>query len=214
MKKKISLLTIIFIILSALIAILGLFSVIDIEGIVANLLFSSLTLSIAGLLTLNSCALLEKKNKLALVSLLLITVSSALVIIGLWSNITSIDLYKEITITICVLSIHFNLIVSYVLKLQNRHIATQVLTYICFSIVAFFLINVAWDTHLTDTCQKTFILFIILSLLSIGVLSALSKRIPNNSISNFEYIQITKQEYNELLRIKTEYLKTKGHPYD
>lgn len=209
MKKKVSLFTIVFVVLSALIAILGLFGVFELKGAIVDLLFTSLTLAVAGLLTINSCTMLERKNKLALVSLSLISASAILVIIGLWSDISSSDLYMEITLTACILSVCFNLITSNILKLQNKYLAIQIPSYICFSVVAFFLINASWGGETTGTYSKIFILFIILSLLGMGILAVFSKRLPGESQISSEFIKISKSEYDELIAIKKEYLKFK-----
>ena len=119
MKKKVSLFTLTFVGLSALLAILALFGAIKLKGAMADLLFTFLTLAVAGLLTINSCTMLERKNKLATVSFGLIAGSALLVIIALWSNVASSNLYMEVTLTLCILSVCFNLITSNILKLQN-----------------------------------------------------------------------------------------------
>jgi len=62
MKKKISLATIACVGISALIAILALFGALEIKGAIADLLFTALTLTVTGILTLSSCNLLERKN--------------------------------------------------------------------------------------------------------------------------------------------------------
>jgi len=215
MKKKISIFTIIFVVLSALLAILALFGAIKLKGFYADLLFTFLTLSVSGILLLNSCSMLERKNKLALISLSLIGASAILVIIGLWSNISSSDLYMNITLTLCILSVCFNMITSNVLKLQNKYLPIQIFSYICFSLVAVFLISASWGGDLIDNNSKLFILFIILSLLAMGILAILSKK--QNSIDtsiDLEYVKIPKKEYEELLAIKKEYKEMKDKEND
>lgn len=203
MKKKISVFTLSFVILSALIAILALFGVLKIKGTVADLLFTCLTLTVAGLLTLNSCTMLERKNRLAIISLSLIGVSALLVIIALWTSVTSSNIYMNITLTFCILSVCFNLITSNILKLQNRYIYIQIATYLCFSVVSLFLVAASWGSKLINNNSKIFILFIILSLLGIGILAVLSKR-QNEETNNKEYIRISKNEYEQLLKAKKE----------
>lgn len=214
MKKKVSFFTIVFVVLSALLAILGLFGVFKLEGAIADLLFTFLTLSVAGLLTINSCTMLERKNKLALISLGLISASALLVIVGLWSNISSTNLYMEITLTACILSVCFNLITSNILKLQNKYLVIQILSYVCFSAVAIFLISASWGGELINNFSKIFILFIILSLLGMGILAVFSKRQTNDYSTTSEYIKISKEEYSELLAIKEKYLKIEEKEHD
>lgn len=209
-KKKFSLFTIIFVVISALIAILALFGAFKLTGAIADLLFTCLTLSVAGLLTLNSCTMLERKNKLAIVSLSLIAASALLVIIALWSNVASSDLYMDITLTICILSVCFNLITSNILKLQKRYLYIQIAAYVCFIVIAGYLIAASWGTDIFDKGSKIFILFLILSLLGMGILAVLSKKQPaDQTDSNQDYIRISKKEYEELLNAKKELEKLK-----
>lgn len=209
-KKKFSLFTIIFVVISALIAILALFGAFKLTGAIADLLFTCLTLSVAGLLTLNSCTMLERKNKLAIVSLSLIAASALLVIIALWSNVASSDLYMDITLTICILSVCFNLITSNILKLQKRYLYIQIAAYVCFMVIAGYLIAASWGTDIFDKGSKIFILFLILSLLGMGILAVLSKKQPaDQTDSNQDYIRISKKEYEELLNAKKELEKLK-----
>lgn len=214
MRKKVSLFTIILVILSALIAILGLFGVFKLEGVITDLLFTCLTLSVAGILTINSCTMLERKNKLALVSLSLISASAILVIIAFWSDISSSNLYMEITLTACILSVCFNIITSNMLKLQRKHLGLQIPFYICFSVVAIFLISASWKSKLIENNTKIFILFIILSLLGMGILAILSKKQMNDTFIDSSYVKITKKEYDELLSIKKEHEELKGSKND
>ena len=214
MKKKFSLFTIIFVVLSALIAILGLFGILELKGAVTDLLLTCLTLAASGLLTLNSFTMLERKNKLALISLSLIGASALLVIISLWTNASSSNVYTEITLTLCILSVCFNLITSNILKLQNKYLKLQIPVYITFAVVAGFLIAVSWDTELSDTTSKIFILFIILSLLGTGVLAVLSKRQSVETYTSVDYVKISKSEYQELLEIKEKYNSLKGQEND
>ena len=76
MKKKISLATIVFVGISALIAILALFGAIKLEGFFFSLLFTFITLTVAGILTIGLCDMLERKNKMAIISTSLIALSS------------------------------------------------------------------------------------------------------------------------------------------
>lgn len=209
MKKKVSLITLVFVCLSALLAILALFGVLKLKGAMTDLLFSFLTLAVAGLLTLNSCTMLERKNKLALVSLGLISGSALLVIIALWTNLSSKGIYLDATLTLCILSVCFNLIISNILKLQNKHLPIQIIFYICFAIVAIFLVAASWGSDILEKGLKIFILFIILSLLGFGVLAILSKK--QGSEETLDYIKIAKKEYEELLKAKEELIKLKGN---
>ena len=214
MKKKISLLTIIFVVLSALIAILGLFEVLKIEDTISNLLFTCLTLSFVGILTLDLYRAIERKSKLALINLGLIYSSTILFIIYIWGDFSSYSLYIKITFIICILSVCFNLISSNILKLQKKYLYLQMPTYFCLSAIAFFLISFVIETPILEDNAIIFVLFIILSLLGEGVLAIISKKQTNSSILDKDYVKILAKEYEELLSIKEKYLKLKGDSND
>lgn len=208
MKKKISLATIICVGLSALIAILALFGAIKLEGVTFDLLFTFLTLTVAGILTINSCDMLEKKNKLAIISLSLICLSTLLVILCFWTTLDDANTFMKSTLIISTLSICFNLITSNVLKLNKNYRVIQTSAYVCYSIVTLYLILLFLNViKLENTHLKIFILFIILSLVGMAVLAVLSKRQITESITSKEYIKISKEEYKELLQAKHQ-LKT------
>ena len=205
MKKKVSLATLCCIGLSALIAIFALFGILKIKGIVADLLFTALTLTVAGVLTLNSCDMLEKKNKIALISLALIGLSSLFVILCFWTNLDSFNAYMNITLVISTLSVCFNLISSSILKLEKNYKLIQIISYSCYSVVSLYLILIFLKAiDLDGTHLKIFILFIILSLVGLFVLKVLSKKSITSTQDNVEYIKITKEEYLDLLSKKEE----------
>lgn len=203
MKKKISLITIVCVVLSALIAIFGLFGIFKIKGAISDLLFTFLTLTVAGILTINSCEMLERKDKLAIISLSLISLSSLLVILCYWTNFDNSDLYIKATLVISALSICFNLITSSILKMGQNYKSIQIISYFCYSIVTLYLILVFLNiSELNGTFLKTFILFVILSFLAMCILTILAKKKPHSEIATKEYVKISKEEYNDLLAKK------------
>lgn len=203
MKKKFSIFTIVFVIISALLSIIALFGLVKFSQI-SNLLWTSLTLTVSGLLAINSCVMLEKKNKLAIVSLLLICASALLAIIAFWFDIPGF--YSELTLTVCILSVCFNIIISYILKINNSYLYLQLPTYICLALISIFLIATVWGSSLLANALKIFILLIILAFVGICVLSVISKKYSaNESMVDYKkYVKITKEEYEDLLAKKDE----------
>ena len=214
MKKRISLFTLICAVIATLIAISGLFSLIKLKGTTLDLLFTFLTLTVAGFLTINSCTMLEKKNKLAIISFGLIFISALLVVIFIWSNVTKSNIFTSLTSTLCILSIYFNLIVSNILKTQNRYLTIQASSYICFTIVSFFLVAISWGSNILSKSLKLFVLFVILSVLSQVVLMVLSKKQSDDIAANKNYVKISKEEYEILLKAKEELARLKGEKND
>lgn len=202
MKKKISLATITCVGISALIAILALFGAIKLEGTYFDLLFTFITLTVSGILTIGLSDMLERKNNMAIISFSLIALSSLLVVLCFWTNLDNIEGYMKLTLIISTLSVCFNLISSSVLKLDKHFKTFQTCTYICYSVTSLYLIlSFLGVLKLADAHLKVFILFIILSFVSLCLLAIFSKKQPIETTSN-EYIKITKKEYNELLEKK------------
>lgn len=206
MKKKISLATIICVGLSALIAISALFGILKLKGVFFDLLFTFLTLTVAGILTLGSCEMLERKNKIAIVSLSLIGLSTLLVVLCFWTKLDNNDTYSKATLVVSALSICFNLISSSILKIGKDKKIIQIISYCCYSIVTLYLILTFTDViSLGGTNLKIFILFIILSFVAMCVLAVLSKKSTIDSQTpNKQYVKITKEEYEDLLSKKVQ----------
>ena len=205
MKKRISFATIIFIGLSALISISALFRIFELKGVILDLLFTFLTLTIAGILTLGTSEMLERKNKIAIISLSLLGISTLLVVLCYWTNLDSSEAYLKTTLVTSTLSIYFNLISSNILKMGKSKKVIQGISYICYSVVALYLILIFLDAiSLNGTNLKIFILFIILSFVALCVLTVLSKKSLYEDFVTKEYIKITKEEYEDLLNKKAQ----------
>ena len=203
MKKKISIATITCVVISALIAILALFGIFKLKGIITTLLFTSLTLTISGILTINSFKMVERKNKMAITSLSLIFLSTLLVILCFWTKLDKYDAFLNLTLISCVVSICFNLITSSILKLRKNYKSIQCISYICYVAVSLYLILAFLKVIKLDGRNiKSFILFIILSFVAMCVLTVLSKKQPITIIENKEYIKISKEEYADLISKK------------
>ncbi len=201
MKKIVSWITIGSVGLVALLLIGALFSVVKLKGAVANVIFTGLTLTVAGLLTLNSCNMLERKNKLAIASLSLIGLSSLLVILCFWTKLdNNSKVYLNITLTISALSVCFNLISSGVLKLGKRYLPLQAISYACYAALSLYLIIIFWSS--AELNFKLIAVLIILSLLFFCVQLVVAKKQGDTVPVEVNYVKITKEEYEDLLAKK------------
>jgi len=201
MKKKLSLSTIICASLSTLILILALFSLVKIKGFIFDLLFTLLTLTVSGILLINSYDAFKRNNKLGYANISLILSSSLLVILCFWTKLDNLDWYKKATLSISILSVCFNLISSSVLKLTNRYKIIQILSYACYFILSLLIIFTSLD--ILKSVGTLIALFAILSFFAFCVLTVLSKKqIDVNYTTTSEYVKIPKKEYEELLSCK------------
>lgn len=210
MKKIISWITIASVGLVALLLIGSLFEFISLKGAVASIIFTALTFTVAGILTLNSCNMLEQKNKLAIASLSLIGLSTLLVVLCFWTKLdNNSDVFLNLTLTISILSVCFNLITSGVLKLGKRYMPLQIISYICYGFVSIYFIVSFWGSKSVDLDGKVIALSIILSLLFFCIQVIVSKKqVSDNNVST-SYVKIKKEEYEELLACKKELERVK-----
>ena len=212
MKKKISIFTLCCVGISALLLILALFNAIKLQGFVLNLLWTTLTLTVSGLLTLNSYVMLEKKNKLAIGSISLIVLSSLLVLLCFWTNLDDINFYLKATFVVSSLSVCFNLISSNVLKIGSNYKVIQIISYICFVLTTLCVILLFLDVPVDI---KLFIVSIIFSFVALCVLAVFSKKnegdIPDKQT---QFLMISKEEYEELVACKKELEELRGRKND
>lgn len=208
-KKKISLLTIVFVSISALMLILALlFDGIKIKGIYADFLWTFVVFAAASFLSINSCALLEKKNKLAIVSMSLIGLSSLLAIVCFWVNTP--DAFTNFTLITCILSVCFNLITSGVLNLNKTYLAVQLVAYACYAVVSGYLIALIFKDDIFDGFNlQIFLVFVILAIVFLCIISVLSRKQVITDVAK-EYVKITREEYEDLLAKKAELEKLKN----
>lgn len=205
MKKIISWITIASVGLVALILIGSLFDIISLKGAFASLIFTGLTFTVAGILTLNSCNMLEQKNKLAIASLSLIGLSTLLVVLCFWTKLdNNSKIYLNLTLTISTLSVCFNLITSGILKLGKKYMPLQIVSYLCYGFVSIYFIVSFWGSDSLDLDGKVIALSIILSLLFFCVQIIVSKKQLNESTISTNYVKIKQEEYEELLACKKE----------
>lgn len=223
MKKSLIISTIASIGVSALVGILALFGAFKFEGFVLKMFFTFLTLSLGSLLALNSVNLLEtKKILLPLISLTLLGISTLMAIIFYWTDMKW-GAYVQILLTIAIFSVLFNIIISNVMKLNNKYLAFQIATYAFIAIFDIFLVLQIWGLDVLEDLLKIFILDIILMVVGLIILAVLGKKgkiktsnietsqskivlenivpaqIKTEVIDNVEYVKITKTDYDAMI---------------
>lgn len=198
-RKILSILTIVFTGVLSLLLIMWLFGL-DILG--ANKLKIYITLgslAVGGFFAINSLNMTIKNKTLGWVSFGLITGAVFLIILTFWLNIQN-DIVRNITITLGLVSVLFNIIVSSGLDLGKTQLAIQIIVYIvvgALDVFATLLIFGALDIAKTWTWLVT---LIILSIVGIIVLKVLAKKkIANNLIEDDSVVKVSKQEYLKLV---------------
>lgn len=198
-RKILSILTIVFTGILSLLLIMWLFGL-DILGANKLKIYMTLgSLAVGGFFAINSLNMTIKNKPLGWVSFGLITGAVFLIILTFWLNIQN-DIVRNITITLGLVSVLFNIIVSSGLDLGKTQLAIQIIVYIvvgALDVFATLLIFGALDIAKTWTWLVT---LIILSIVGIIVLKVLAKKkIANNLIEDDSVVKISKQEYLKLV---------------
>lgn len=200
MKKIVSTITIISVILLSILLLASLFEVIKLSGIYLKILLTIATIFIASFVSLNSITLVEKKNKFAIISLGLISLSVVLILLMIWIKGVNSSIYNKVTWSFATISIFFNFVVNFRLKLENHNLVLQGLTYTFYALTSIFIllmINVKTISN-WDKIWYVLVPLILVNLVLTSILLIQGKKEDNS-------VMISKKEYQELLKIKEEY---------
>ncbi len=197
LAKKIVSYTIIFsAIFLSIIILLLLFNLIKLSGIYLDLLLTVLTFFGAGLVSLNSVSSIGKNNKLIFVSLFLLILSMVLVLLLVWWE-KAPDVFTNITWSVVTLSVAFNFIVSFSLKLNKNALVWQTITYSIYGIATIIILLAINVDAVADWKGFAYVLvpLILLGLIFTSILFTFGKK---NNDEVLEYVTIAKKEYDEM----------------
>ncbi len=179
------------------------FEVLELKDTPLNILLSMAVCSASGLFLLNSLIMFEQKNKLSILSLSLIFLSSILFFILIWNDHNKSS-YVKFTWSIGFISITINLIVGYILKLQRTNLITQIITYSIYFVTLVIIIYSIYNKAIATLLWPP----ILCSLIFTVILTINSKKNITDKYKE-EYIKIPKSEY-ELLLNKIKMLEEKN----
>lgn len=197
MKKIVSVMTIGSVILLSVILLLALFNIIELEGIFTNLLLTSLTIFVASIVSLNSVVMVEKKEKWAMTSLVLIVIATVLVLSTIWFDMFDNTVFNKITWSFATISVAFNLIVNFRLKLDNRSMILQGITYVFYALTTI-LILLMINVKIVSKWSDSIYLLAPLALTSLVLTSILMIQTKKDEAIGDNYVKITKEEYSNL----------------
>lgn len=198
LRKYLTWIALIGVVLSALIGILMIFSVIEFKDF-SKYFFSFLTIAIGFSFALSSYNLYTNtKTILPLVSLSLIFVSILLVIMSLLIA-TDAEVFLKITVTIAVISVLFSIIVANITKLGKKFLLLQISVYLLVLYLLMIILLYLWNVWNGFNTYFWVITIIASSgLISLGVLS---KKEGTTSVfdDKKEFVRIKKEEYEYLI---------------
>ena len=197
MKKIVSVMTIGSVILLSVILLLALFNIIELEGTFINLLLTSLTVFIASIVSLNSVVMVEKKEKWAITSLVLIVISTLFVLLTIWFDAFNNPTFTRLTWSFATISVAFNLIVNFRLKLDNKSMILQGITYVVYTLTTL-LILLMINVKVVSQWEDIMYLLVPLALASLVLTSILMIQTKKDEAVGDDYVKITKEEYSNL----------------
>ena len=191
--------TLLFLGLCAAMLIATIFGMSFFVGTKLSILITAACLTVGGYFSLSSYNVLTKHKVLGTISFILIWASVILVTISGWVNLEGI--FGDITLTLALLSVLFNFIVSNTLKLGKHYRAIQV---ICNIILCLFILLILLSTYgvvkLADI-MTIFWLLLVLSVVSFIIMAVLSNKTQGEEKANdVNFVKIPKTEYEELLQ--------------
>lgn len=205
LKKITSFATIIVTALTALTLILLLFDKKLFGEVNGDMLLTISTIGIGGFFAINSMNMISKNKIIGFISLGLILASVILIILATWIDFDS-NLYMQVTLSLGLLSVLFNIIVSSGLSLGKSKIVWQILVYIIVSITDIVSTLIIFGLVVIDNIGMFFLMMLILSVFGVIILKILSKKMISDLVEvNKDIVKISKSEYEMLLEKSKKY---------
>ncbi len=204
-KKILSILTIVFTAIVSLLLILALFKINFLGDVSLQIYVTLGSLAIGGFFAISSLMMVPKNKIIGWLSLGLISGSVFLIILSVWLDLGNSTLLN-ITISLGLLSVLFNIIVSIGLDLGKLYLIIQIVVYMLVGIVDILSTLAIFGVIDLGSIVAIFLTLIILSLVGIITLKVLAKRkVSNNTIEEKNIIKISKEEYALLIEKAKKY---------
>ncbi len=189
---------------TCLLLILAIFQVKVFEGFLLRLLLVCACLSLSCGFLVNELSLIKRNSKLGYASMSLLLLSTVFALIIFCSNLLNVDsVFNKITIVISLFSIFFMIIVSFYTKMGKNLLWLQIITYVAILLTDILLscLFVGIQIMKVSGMSEIFWILCIVSvclLVSLGILS--SKKTFDNIKSGDNFVTISKEEYENLLK--------------
>lgn len=197
-KKSLTIGTIIGLSLCALMLILTIFGISFFDGIKLKILITCACFTVGGYFSISSYSALNRNKPLGIVSFCLIWMSVVLILISAWFSTSSV--FGDITLTIALLSVLFNFIVSNMLKLGKHYLIIQIICNIIIGLLILFILLLAYGVMKFKSIVTLFWLLIVLSVVSFILMSVLSSKFRTDDKTEQNFVKIPKSDYDELLK--------------
>lgn len=198
-RKGLSIVTIISAVVVSLFLIIWLFGADLLGSLKSNIYLTLGSIAVGGFFAINSLNMVLKNKILGYVSFGLITGSVVLIILTSWLNLNNSTL-TNIMVSLGLLSVLFNIIVSSGLDLGKTLLAVQIPVYIIAGITDLVSTLIIFGALDISKMFALFLALIIVTIVGIIILKVLAKRqVTNEILDEKEMVKISKSEYAILI---------------
>ena len=198
-RKGLSIVTIISAVVVSLFLIIWLFGADLLGSLKSNIYLTLGSIAVGGFFAINSLNMVLKNKILGYVSFGLIAGSVVLIILTSWLNLNNSTL-TNIMISLGLLSVLFNIIVSSGLDLGKTLLAVQIPVYIIAGITDLVSTLIIFGALDISKMFALFLALIIVTIVGIIILKVLAKRqVTNEILDEKEMVKISKSEYTILI---------------
>lgn len=198
-RKGLSIVTIISAGVVSLFLIIWLFGADLLGSLKSNIYLTLGSIAVGGFFAINSLNMVLKNKILGYVSFGLIAGSVVLIILTSWLNLNNSTL-TNIMISLGLLSVLFNIIVSSGLDLGKTLLAVQIPVYIIAGITDLVSTLIIFGALDISKMFALFLALIIVTIVGIIILKVLAKRrVTNEILDEKEMVKISKTEYAMLI---------------
>ncbi len=164
----------------------------------SDLFFSVMCFAIAGFFALNSINMINKNKVIGIVSAVLIVASAILIVLALWIEMES-DLYFQLTVSLGMLSVLFNIIVSSGLDLGKNYFVFQIIVYVIVGLIDIITTLFIFEVVNIAPMILFYVAAILVAFFGVIMLKVLAKRQVSKVLEdNKDMVRITKAEYDIL----------------
>ena len=163
----------------------------------------------------NNCIdIVQIKQKLTLVTISLLVLSSVMILVWIWYNLgvkvkddkrDISEIYKRITGIISITTVLFTIIATSTTKLQRHYLALQIATFVLVGAIDVVLVLQICNVKILDHIATVFVICCIVAFGLLCTINILSKRIKPEQELPAEFVKIKKEEYEMLLEKARKY---------
>lgn len=204
-RKIISIVTIVSAVLVSIMLICLLFGLDLFEDYKSSILFTLGSIAVGGFFAINSLNMILKNKILGWVSFGLIAGSVLLIILSSWINVKN-SVFTNIMISLGLLSVLFNIIVSSGLDLGKQYLAVQIPVYLISGIADLITSLIIFGVLNIMDMLALYLAILIVTIVGIVILKVVAKRQFSKNIQlDKDTIKISKEEYKILVEKAKKY---------